>query len=103
MPTYGYRCTSCGHQFEVFQRMSDEPVQTCPKCQGKVTRMLFPAGVVFKGSGYYSTDYKESGKSSSTSSANGSDPSTESKSESKSDAKSDSKSESKSESSDSSD
>ncbi len=98
MPTYGYRCTSCGHQFEVFQRMSDEPVQTCPKCQGKVTRMLFPAGVVFKGSGYYSTDYKESGKSSS-SSANGSSPSTKGKPESKSD----SKSESKSESSDSSD
>jgi putative FmdB family regulatory protein len=98
MPTYGYRCTSCGHQFEVFQRMSDDPVQTCPDCQGKVTRILYPTGVVFKGSGYYSTDYKGSGSSAS---ANGSGSSSESgKSESKSESASESKPESKSEASD---
>ncbi len=89
MPTYGYRCTSCGHQFEVFQRMSDEPVQTCPNCGGKVTKMLFPAGVVFKGSGYYSTDYKGSGSSS-----NGSGSSGEAKPDSKPEAKPESKSDS---------
>ncbi|HKC20359.1 MAG TPA: zinc ribbon domain-containing protein [Candidatus Dormibacteraeota bacterium] len=97
MPTYGYRCTACGHQFEVFQRMSADPVSTCPNCQGKVTRILYPTGVVFKGSGYYSTDYKASG---SGSSGNGSGPSTEGKSEGKPERKPDAKPESKSESSD---
>jgi putative FmdB family regulatory protein len=91
MPTYGYRCTKCGHQFEVFQRMSDEPIQTCPKCEGKVTKMLYPSGVVFKGSGYYSTDYKGSGSSASS---NGSGSNTESKTESKTEAKPESKSDS---------
>ena len=67
--------------------MSDEPVQTCPECGGKVTQMLYPTGVVFKGSGYYSTDYKGSGSSAST---NGSGPSTESKPEAKPESKSDS-------------
>ena len=91
MPTYGYRCTKCGHQFEVFQRMSDEPIQTCPNCEGKVTKMLYPNGVVFKGSGYYSTDYKSSG---SGASSNGSGSSTESKTESKPETKPESKSDS---------
>jgi putative FmdB family regulatory protein len=91
VPTYGYRCTKCGHQFEVFQRMSDEPIQTCPNCEGKVTKMLYPTGVVFKGSGYYSTDYKGSGSSGSS---NGSGPTTEGKSESKPEAKPESKSDS---------
>jgi putative FmdB family regulatory protein len=91
VPIYGYRCNSCGHEFEVYQRMSDDPVEVCPNCQGKVNRKLYPTGVVFKGSGYYSTDYKDSGKSSASS--NGSDASTgstESKSEPKSESKSDS-------------
>ena len=88
MAIYGYRCTKCGHQFEVYQKMSDEPVQTCPKCEGKVTKMLYPTGVVFKGSGYYSTDYKGSNSSSS----NGSPASTESKPESKPETKPESKS-----------
>jgi putative FmdB family regulatory protein len=87
MPIYGYRCTKCGHQFEVFQRMSDEPIETCPKCEGKVTKMLYPSGVVFKGSGYYSTDYKGSG---SPASSNGSGSTTESKPEAKPESKSES-------------
>lgn len=97
MPTYGYRCTSCGHQFEVFQRMSDDPVETCPNCQGRVIRILYPTGVVFKGSGYYSTDYKGSGSSGSS---NGSSPSSDGKSEPKSETKPESKPESKSEAGD---
>jgi putative FmdB family regulatory protein len=85
VPTYGYRCTKCGNQFEVFQRMSDEPIQTCPNCQGEVTKILYPSGVVFKGSGYYSTDYRGSGSSASS---NGSGPTTESKPEAKPESKS---------------
>ena len=68
--------------------MSADPVQVCPKCQGKVSRMLYPTGVVFKGSGYYSTDYKDSARSSTSS--NGSDSGADSKPESKTESKSDS-------------
>lgn len=100
MPTYGYRCGNCGHQFEIIQRISDEPLKTCPKCQGKLAKILYPVGISFKGSGFYTTDYKSSGKSS-ESSSNGASPSkdggSESKPETKSESKSDSKSESKSE------
>jgi putative FmdB family regulatory protein len=97
MPTYGYRCGTCGHQFEIIQRISDEPLTTCPNCQGKLAKILYPVGISFKGSGFYTTDYKDSGKSSETSS-NGSSPSKEGSSESKSgETKSESKSETKSE------
>jgi putative FmdB family regulatory protein len=98
MPTYGYRCGSCGHQFEIIQRISEEPLTTCPKCQGKLAKILYPVGISFKGSGFYTTDYKASGKSS-ESSGNGSSPSKEGSSESKGgETKSESKSETKSES-----
>ena len=97
MPIYGYRCTSCGHEFEIQQRMVDEPLKVCPKCQGKLTKMLYPTGVIFKGSGFYTTDYKGSGKSES---ANGSSPGAEAKPDAKPETKSDSKPESKPESSD---
>jgi putative FmdB family regulatory protein len=57
MPTYEYKCTECTHQFEVFQSMRDEPVSVCPECGGRVKRLLSGgAGVIFKGSGFYSTD-----------------------------------------------
>ncbi len=56
MPTYVYRCDACGHQFELFQRMSDDPVDTCPECQQAVRRVIHPVGVVFKGSGWYIND-----------------------------------------------
>jgi putative FmdB family regulatory protein len=98
MPTYGYRCSNCGHQFEVVQRMTDEPLASCPKCQGKLTKMLYPVGISFKGSGFYTTDYKDSGKSPEGSSSNGVAPSKEGTSESKPETKSESKPESKSES-----
>ena len=88
MPIYGYRCTNCGHQFEVYQKMADDPVEVCPKCQSNVIRVLYPTGVVFKGSGYYSTDYKASSSNGSESSS----ASTEGKPESKPDSKPESKS-----------
>ena len=57
MPTYEYECKSCGHSFEVFQAMSDEPLKTCVKCGKEVRRLIFGgAGVIFKGSGFYVTD-----------------------------------------------
>ena len=72
MPIYGYRCGSCGHEFEVLQKMSDAPLQVCPKCSGKLTKKLYPAGIIYKGSGYYSTDYTGGGKAASKAAANGS-------------------------------
>jgi putative FmdB family regulatory protein len=94
VPIYGYRCSSCGHEFEIQQRMSAEPLKVCPKCQGKLTKMLYPAGVIFKGSGFYSTDYKGSSKSSEngSSSETKSDAKTETKTESKPETSSESKS-----------
>jgi putative FmdB family regulatory protein len=97
VPTYGYRCSTCGHQFEIHQRITDAPLLECPKCQGKLAKILYPTGVIFKGSGFYSTDYRSSSKSDSS---NGSSPSPESKSEGKSEGKSDTKTESKPDTSD---
>ncbi len=96
MPTYGYRCGNCGHQFEIVQRISEDPLTTCPKCQGKLSKMLYPVGISFKGSGFYTTDYKAAGKSAAGSS-NGSASSSEGSGESKPETKPESKSESKSE------
>ncbi len=59
MPTYVYECQKCKHQFEEFQSISDPPVQRCPKCRCKVKRLIMPGGgLVFKGTGFYETDYK---------------------------------------------
>ena len=59
MPTYEYRCPSCGSEFEKFQRMSDEPVAECPSCGAASERRLSGgAGLLFKGSGFYITDYR---------------------------------------------
>ena len=59
MPTYEYRCTSCKHEFEKFQRMSEEPVAACPECGKPGERRLSGgAGLLFKGSGFYITDYR---------------------------------------------
>src|SRR5258708_24574323 len=57
MPTYEYQCKSCNHRFEIWQKMVDEPLTVCPECQGTIRRILFPAGIVFKGSGFYKTDH----------------------------------------------
>lgn len=63
MPTYDYECGTCRHLFEVFESMSAPGVRDCPKCgQGKARRLLGTgAGLVFKGSGFYITDYKRKG------------------------------------------
>ncbi|HDQ43872.1 MAG TPA: zinc ribbon domain-containing protein [bacterium] len=62
MPTYEYRCQQCGHQFEAFQYITAEPLATCPECGGGVKRLIGAgAGLIFKGSGFYITDYKKSG------------------------------------------
>ena len=59
MPTYEYRCTACQHEFEKFQRMSDEPGAECPVCGAPSERRLSGgAGLLFKGSGFYITDYR---------------------------------------------
>ena len=59
MPTYAYRCASCAHEFEQFQRMSDAPLTECPECGSAVRRVIFPVGVVFKGSGWYINDSRK--------------------------------------------
>jgi putative FmdB family regulatory protein len=56
VPTYGYHCSRCQAEFEVFQRMTDEPVADCPTCGSPGRRLFYPAGIVFKGSGFYKTD-----------------------------------------------
>jgi putative FmdB family regulatory protein len=61
MPTYEYLCRVCSHRFETRQKMTDEPLTTCPECGGIIRRVLFPAGIVFKGSGFYKTDHNDSG------------------------------------------
>ncbi len=60
MPTYDYRCNACGHQFEEFQMMSDAELKKCPECKkNKLERLIGSgAGFLFKGSGYYLTDYR---------------------------------------------
>jgi putative FmdB family regulatory protein len=61
MPTYEYKCLECGGRFEAFQSMTDEPLATCEQCGGKLKRLIGTgAGIIFKGSGFYSTDYRSS-------------------------------------------
>ena len=63
MPTYEYGCTSCGQHIEVFQRISEDPLTTCGVCGGKLRKVFHPAGIVFKGSGFYATDSRSTSKS----------------------------------------
>ncbi len=59
MPTYEYECVTCHHKFEEFQKITDKPLKTCPQCGQKVKRLISAgAGLIFKGSGFYITDYK---------------------------------------------
>jgi putative FmdB family regulatory protein len=57
MPTYEYLCKTCSHRFETWQKMTDDPLTICPECGATIRRVLFPAGIVFKGSGFYKTDH----------------------------------------------
>lgn len=60
MPVYTYRCEDCGVQFDRRQKFSDDPITVCPECHGQVHRLIQPAGIIFKGSGFYVTDNKSS-------------------------------------------
>lgn len=64
MPTYDYKCENCGHQFETFQSIKADPLKKCPECGEESLKRLIGAGagLIFKGSGFYLTDYKNSGK-----------------------------------------
>ena len=64
MPTYEYECTQCGHRFEASQYMTDKPLTKCPQCQKKVKRLISGgSGFIFKGAGFYATDYRKKSKS----------------------------------------
>jgi putative FmdB family regulatory protein len=93
MPLYEYKCNSCGEQFEVMQRFSDQPLTTHEACGGRVERLLSAPALQFKGSGWYITDYAKSG---------GGKPPGGEKSDTKKESKSESKSDSGSSSSSSS-
>ena len=69
MPTYSYACTECGNRFDAVQAFSDDALTPGPKCSGKLRKLFGSVGVVFKGSGFYRTDNRESGKSSSNGSS----------------------------------
>ena len=61
MPTYEYLCQACSHRFETWQKMTDDPLTICPECGGHIRRVLYATGVIFKGSGFYKTDYNKNG------------------------------------------
>jgi putative FmdB family regulatory protein len=94
MPTYEYQCDACGHRFEKFQSIKAAPVRKCPQCgKSAVKRLLGTgAGIIFKGSGFYTTDYRSENYQKAAKAEGGS---SESKTETKSETKGDSKSESK--------
>ncbi|MBU1998658.1 MAG: FmdB family zinc ribbon protein [Candidatus Omnitrophota bacterium] len=63
MPHYDYECTKCKHAFEAFQNIKDKPLFRCPKCKSKLRRLISGGvGIIFKGSGFYATDYKKKPK-----------------------------------------
>ncbi len=95
MPIYTYRCENCGVQFEREQSYSDEPLKICPECRKKsLKKVISPVGVIFKGSGFYSTDHKSPSGGSSSSTSKKEDKKPEVKAESK-EAKTTEKSDSK--------
>lgn len=69
MPTYSYACTECDNRFDAVQALTDDALTSCPQCTGKLRKLFNSVGVVFKGSGFYRNDSRESSKSSSGSSS----------------------------------
>lgn len=85
MPTYSYACTECDNRFDAVQAFTDDALTTCPQCSGRLRKLFNSVGVVFKGSGFYRTDSRESTKSTSgakSDSSTGSDKSSSEKSSS---------------------
>lgn len=93
MPTYHYRCSDCGHEFDQFQKFSEDPLRDCPSCGGSVQRVIGAVGVVFKGSGWYITDSRKSSSSTLPATDAKSDAKAETKTETKPETKSETKSE----------
>lgn len=101
MPTYEYRCAN-GHHFEAFQRMTEEPIDTCPECGAPAERLLSSgAGLLFKGSGFYITDYRGESYKKAAAAEGGGDSAKSGESEAKPKDKADSKSSDKKPASDS--
>ena len=94
VPTYSYQCTECADRFDVVQAFTDDALTECEKCSGRLRKLFGKVGVVFKGSGFYRTDSRESGKKSSSSSNGSSSSSDSGTSSSSSESKSSSTSES---------
>ncbi len=69
MPTYSYACTECDNRFDAVQAFTDDALTSCPQCSGRLRKLFNSVGIVFKGSGFYRTDSRESVKSSSNGSA----------------------------------
>jgi len=76
VPTYSYACTECSNRFDVVQAFTDDALTTCEDCNGRLRKIFGKVGVVFKGSGFYRNDSRESGKSSSTGSSTASSSAT---------------------------
>jgi putative FmdB family regulatory protein len=69
VPTYSYQCTECGDRFDIVQAFTDDALTTCERCSGRLRKLFNSVGVVFKGSGFYRTDSRESAKSATNGSA----------------------------------
>jgi putative FmdB family regulatory protein len=82
MPIYEYACTNCGERTEAKQSFDDPPLEECPHCGGKLRKLYSPVGIVFKGSGFYSTDAKSKSTSTKSDSSSKSDTSSTKKTES---------------------
>ena len=84
MPTYDYACRNCGHEFEIFQNITAQPLKKCPACRRQGLQRLIGAGagIIFKGSGFYETDYKRANSRSAQAPASGNPPEKTEKTES---------------------
>lgn len=87
MPTYTYQCNICAHQFDQRQKFSDSPLENCPKCDGRLRRLVNNVGgVVFKGSGFYITDSRNGSKGKTAATTTSETPASDSKADNKSSA-----------------
>ncbi len=92
MPTYDYECTACGHRFEELQSFSEPALTKCPKCKKNKLQRLFGGGgaIIFKGGGFYETDYRRAGEKADKGEAAAETPKTETKPETKPESKTES-------------